>query len=338
MAAPAYQAKYFTAAEIRRHGAVGNLNEGVTIRTHGIDTRLIAWPGNGYTTESVHVLTLQPGEASASYAYTIAEELLLCVAGRGEVFLSERWVSVEPGDMPYFPEGVVHAIRNPAGNIEDFVLVSQIAPPQFDLYAEAGFYQVANGTMNFSACFRAGLNAPSGNIRTPLAFACRDTEPDVRSWNRSIEQIRREGALFNVFKGSPLAVLGSPAVLVAWPGAGSRLSGFNFCYSHNEADLAHTHPVSDECLILWAGTSRAYMGEPGKWIDVEALDCLLAPAGVFHTPAASPNPTFWGGFASPPQLDLILKTDYYKDGVCISGPVTELTYPRNDETRDLFAV
>ena len=108
------------------------------------------------------------------------------------------------------------------------------------------------------------------------------------------------------------------------------------CYSHNESDLVHTHPVSDECLVLWAGKGRAYMGKPGEWIDIEALDCLLAPSGVFHAPALSPTPNFWGGFASPPQLDLILKTDYYKDGICTPGPVTELTYPRNDDTRGLF--
>ena len=41
-----YQARYKTAQEIRRHGAVGNLQDGPTIRTHGIATRLIAWPGN----------------------------------------------------------------------------------------------------------------------------------------------------------------------------------------------------------------------------------------------------------------------------------------------------
>ncbi len=60
--------------------------------------------GNGYTTESVHVLTLQPGEASDSYAYTLAEELLLCVAGKGECLpcrtLGSRW---SPETCPTFP-------------------------------------------------------------------------------------------------------------------------------------------------------------------------------------------------------------------------------------------
>jgi hypothetical protein len=64
-----YRARYKTVREIRRHGAVGSLQEGPMIRMHGIPTRLIAWPGNGYQTESVHVLTLQSGEGRRdSYA------------------------------------------------------------------------------------------------------------------------------------------------------------------------------------------------------------------------------------------------------------------------------
>ena len=114
-----------TSSHIRTHGAIGNLNEGVVIQTHGVHTRLIAWPGNGFQTESVHVLTMKPGEESASYAYTMAEEVMICAAGRGEVFLLGRWVSVEPGDIAYFPEGV-SPVRNFSGNKENLVLVSQI--------------------------------------------------------------------------------------------------------------------------------------------------------------------------------------------------------------------
>ncbi|MGI8486349.1 MAG: hypothetical protein ACR2OU_19085 [Thermomicrobiales bacterium] len=65
--------------EIRNRGAMGNLNRGIEIKTHGVNTRLIAWPGNGFQTQSVHVLTLKPGDASERYTYGMAEEALLCL-------------------------------------------------------------------------------------------------------------------------------------------------------------------------------------------------------------------------------------------------------------------
>ncbi|HEX3421619.1 MAG TPA: hypothetical protein VHT01_10330 [Candidatus Udaeobacter sp.] len=60
-----WRARFRTHDQIRSHGAIGNLNDGVEITTQGVRTRLIAWPGNGFQTESVHVLTLAPGEESA---------------------------------------------------------------------------------------------------------------------------------------------------------------------------------------------------------------------------------------------------------------------------------
>jgi gentisate 1,2-dioxygenase len=49
-----HRTKFKTYQEVRSAGAIGNLNEAPEIHTHGIRARLIAWPGNGYQTESVH--------------------------------------------------------------------------------------------------------------------------------------------------------------------------------------------------------------------------------------------------------------------------------------------
>ncbi len=309
-----WKATFKTYHEIRTAGAIGNLNEGPEIRTHGIAARLIAWPGNGYQTESVHVLTLRPGDESTSYAYALAEEAMLCHKGRGQVYLRGQWVDVEAGDMAYFPEGVPHAVRNPRQNGADLILVSQITPPQFDLYQERGFYHRELGVMNREAIFKATINAGRGQLSTTNEMDYSEASPEVRAWNLSAAEVRHGGALFNVYRGTPFTGLGIPMRLIIWPGAGSRTAGFNLAFAPpGIPDVIHTHPVSDECLILWAGSGQVNMG--AGWLDVEANDVVLAPCGVLHGHRNDAGPCFWGGFASPPQLDLLMNTAYYQHGL-----------------------
>ena len=161
--------------EIRTHGAMGNLNRGIEITTHGINTRLIAWPGNGFQTESVHVLTLKPGDASDCYTYDMAEEALLCLWGTGEIYVRGQWVTVAPGDMAFIPAAVPRGLRNPAGNTEDFVLVNQITPPQFDLYEEGGYYNREHGKMNFEVIEEAKKNTRWANLQEATEVHARDS-------------------------------------------------------------------------------------------------------------------------------------------------------------------
>ena len=71
-----------------------------------------------------------------------------------------------------------------------------------------------------------------------------------------------------------------------------------------------------ECLILWEGKGQFYYGD--RWVEAETFDCVLAPCGVRHQVKGRENPLagrwFGGGFASPPQLDLYMETEYHKDG------------------------
>lgn len=153
-----YLAKNRSHVEIRHSGAIGDLNEGIEIILHNIPTRLIAWPGNGFQTESVHVSTLSPGMESQMYTYPISEEAFLCIQGKGEVYLRGKWISIEPGDMAYFPENVTHALRNPINNKEDFILVNSITPPLVSLYEDSGFYIRGLGSIDFDAAEEAKKN------------------------------------------------------------------------------------------------------------------------------------------------------------------------------------
>jgi quercetin dioxygenase-like cupin family protein len=82
-----YRARHRTAAQIRATGAIGSLNDGVEIEIHGVSTRLIAWPGTGFQTECVHVLTLQPGQETDMHSYGLAEEAVLALQGDGEAYV-----------------------------------------------------------------------------------------------------------------------------------------------------------------------------------------------------------------------------------------------------------
>jgi gentisate 1,2-dioxygenase len=312
----AYREHNRTRQQIKQSGAISNLNEGIEITTHGLRTRLIAWPGNGFQTQSVHVLTLAPGDESETYTYDMAEEAMVCLKGRGEVFLRGRWVEITPGDIAYFPERTSHAVRNPAGNDRDLVVVTQIAPPVFDLYAPAGLYDQQKGAMDDEAIAAAKSAAQPGNLASDDEMRLSETHPELRAWNMSIDEIRREGALFNVYKGAAFGGLDVPMVLVLWPGYGVRSTGFHFGrMDAGQVAHLHTHPVSDEAVINWAGGSEVYVD--GAWVPTGPLDVSLAPCGVVHggrVPPDATEPFLPGGFAAPPQLDLYLNTPFHHAG------------------------
>ena len=330
MAAERHQAKFRTYEQIRAGGAIGNLQEGPVIQAHGLSARLVAWPGNGFQTEAVHVLTLHPGEESTAYAYTLAEEAMLCLVGQGEVQLRGGWRAVAPGDVAYFPEGVAHAVRNPATNADDLVLVAQITPPQFDLYEPAGYYHRAQGTMNRTAIFKATLNAERAEL-PPSEMAYHD-DGDCRAEHLPMAEVRAAGALFNVYTGTPFPGLGIPAHLILWPGAGSRTAGFNYALAPAGAtDHLHVHPTSDECLVLWEGVCEGYTADGyagSEFVALDTYDVILAPCGVLHGHRSLDTPSVLGGFASPPQLDLLIGGGHYDDGV-----FTQAAYERLDTSK-----
>lgn len=331
------RARYRTREQIRAGGALGNIFEGPRISVHGLTTLLLAWPGNGFQTEAVHLTVVEPGQTTSGtgasaepgapdvYTYDLAEEAVLCRHGEVQVWLRESWVTLRPGDIAYFPAGVAHAIRNVAESTA--YLVNQICPPQFDLYAEAGFYNPQWGVMDERAAHKATLNSVRIDPGQLDDMQWRDDHPLVRAQHLDPADVAARGALFNVLEGSAFSGIGLPMRLVMWPGAGTRMAGFNYAYCGvGVTDTIHTHPVSDEFLVMWSGKGQFYIGDLG-WVDATAGDVALAPCGVMHGHRSTEltGPSMMGGFASPPQLDLVIPTDYYDDGRFEHPPTSQLT-------------
>ena len=325
MVSDEHRARYRSAAQIRAGGAIGNIFDGPQITVHGLRTLVLAWPGTGFQTEAVHLTIVEPDQSSDEYTYDLSEEAFLCRHGEVEVFLRGGWVTLRPGDMAYFPAGVPHAIRNRSDR--QAYLVNQICPPQFDLYADAGLYNPAWGVMNDSAVHKAKINAEPLDVGELDEMQYRDDQPEVRAQNLSPSEVTAAGALFNVLEGAAFTGIGLPMRLVLWPGAGTRLVGFNYAYCGTGVeDTIHTHPVSDEFLVLWSGAGQLFVGDIG-WVDAGPGDVAMAPCGVMHGHRSTQDlgPSMMGGFASPPQLDLVIPTDYYDAGRFSHPADTELT-------------
>jgi len=321
-----YRATSRSRGEISQRGAIFNLNEGVETVINGIETRLVVWPGVGATESSVHVLTVQPGDESDSYALGMSDEAMVCLSGRGEVFVRGQWAEIEAGDVAYFPAGIRHAVRNTKANGKNFILASCISPPNLDLYTGTGFISAQTRQFNFDVIDIAVKNAVARGSKfgpmPPNETHLNESHPDLRAWNLETEDVRANGGLFNIYKGakSPVVI---PLRLILWPGhGGSALVGYN-CVVHQPKQLfdIHVHPVSPERIIAVQGTGLFYLED--AWIEARENDVLVAPSGVQHGTAGSEKTdgTFvCAGFATPPQLDLILASGFYKDGEFVRPP------------------
>jgi quercetin dioxygenase-like cupin family protein len=303
--------------QIRKIGTIPNLNQGIEIPINGLRTRLIAWPGQGMVNGAIHLITLAPGDATLLYRYPVSEEALECIKGKGEVYYPhlDRWVTIEPGDVAYFPENVKHGIRNREKS-GDFVLISQITPPQLDLYEESKLFVRSTGKFDSNRIAQLTASSPRGNLTAITDAKYRNTHPEVRAWNRSNDKIRREGALFNIFYGAPFTQIGVPMLIILFPGYGTRSAGLHtgILPKGGAGAHSHTHPISDDCVIYLQG--KASVSMEGKDVPVGALDVIAAPILVPHgAGGATAEQALLSGYGAPPQQELYEQEGYLKGGV-----------------------
>ena len=126
--------------QVRRFGGRFTLNEGPEFKQEGgLGVKFVVTPNTGSRIIGVTAGFHDPGVSFAPHSHPISEEVLICFRGRGQMYLKDRWVDVEEGDIVYAPEGILHGTRNPEGNTKPFITIGCAAPPQLDLYQKSGY-------------------------------------------------------------------------------------------------------------------------------------------------------------------------------------------------------
>ena len=131
---------------VRKYGGKFNIQEGFSwIQSTDLDVRLVLTPGKGSGNVGITSAYHSPGMAFEPHVHPLSEEILIAHKGRGEMYLYDRWIPVEEGDVVYAPPGVYHGTRNPAENTEGFYTIGIATPPQLELYQRVGYDVLADG-------------------------------------------------------------------------------------------------------------------------------------------------------------------------------------------------
>ena len=110
--------------------------------------------------------------------------------GKGQAYLRGQWLDVAPGDLVYAPCTVERGLRNPAENQDDFVVVTSISPPQFDLYEQAGLYDATHKVMCYDAIDYAKINTKRVTYGSNNEMTFHDNHSEIRAGASTNEDIR----------------------------------------------------------------------------------------------------------------------------------------------------
>lgn len=128
------------AEQVRREGTLLHLEGGVEYpQPGGLGVKMILTPMTGSRMVGITAGFHQPGQSFEPHVHPVSEEILIVMKGKGQMFLKDRWLDVQEGDIVYAPEGVPHGTRNPEGNEGIFITIGCAGPPQYDLYYKSGY-------------------------------------------------------------------------------------------------------------------------------------------------------------------------------------------------------
>jgi gentisate 1,2-dioxygenase len=104
----------------------------------------------------------------------------------------------------------------------------------------------------------------------------------ARARNRTREEIRTRGAIFNINEGIDIDN-GNKCLtrLIGWPGIGTRMVAFHLLIHKPGGSFAtHGHPISEESMTCIRGKGEVNFGS--GWVKIEAGNVLFAPIGCVH--------------------------------------------------------
>lgn len=137
-----------------------------------------------------------------------------------------------------------------------------------------------------------------------------------RSEHSSFEDVRRRGAIFNIWTGADTYLPGLPRGAfqsIVWPGVGATRIGQQRGIVFSSAKgvgVAHSHFASDEALFCLFQTQETYLCN--HWIATNEDDIIFAPPYVPHGFAVAGTTLkiqngggfVCTGYASPPQQEV----------------------------------
>ncbi len=112
----------------------------------------------------------------------------------------------------------------------------------------------------------------------------------ARVWNRTLDEVRRRGAIFNINYGIDIdRGNGCITRLVGWPGSGTRMVSFHLLIHKPGGALAgQSHPISETSMTCIRGAGEVNFNKRG-WERVEAGNLLFAPMGCTYETRCAPG-------------------------------------------------
>lgn len=146
----------------------------------------------------------------------------------------------------------------------------------------------------------------------------------ARANNRTREEIRHRGAVFNINYGVEIGEDRDCVTrLIGWPGVGTRMVSFHLLtHKPGGGYELHHHPMSEESLICVRGKGEINLG--AGWVRVEAGNAIYVPPGRQHATrnlAGSGEDFIVLSYNCPPPMEYYQKIGLFTQGCFDVGAI-----------------